>query len=161
MWASIHFGSQWIMSLGGFEVVSCAKNDALTVSKFITKQIFLCFGTFRALISDEGTHFINHIIYKLLTKFNVRYKVVTAYHWQTNGQAKVSNREIKSILEKVVNTSEKDWAQKLDEALWAYRAYRPYRIITFLSSIGCLMTDAWAKSREKMDGGCHKVVSSL
>ncbi|XP_038882266.1 uncharacterized protein LOC120073495 [Benincasa hispida] len=46
--------------------------------------------------------------------------VVSAYHLLTNGQAKVSNREIKFILEKVANTSRKDWAQRLDEALWAY-----------------------------------------
>ncbi|XP_074323761.1 uncharacterized protein LOC141660674 [Apium graveolens] len=44
-----------------------------------------------------------------------------AYHPQTNGQAKVANREIKRILEKVVSPSRKDWALKLDEAVWAYR----------------------------------------
>ncbi|MCI69112.1 putative protein NYNRIN-like, partial [Trifolium medium] len=40
---------------------------------------------------------------------------------QTNGQAEVSNREIKKILEKIVSTSRKDWSSKLDEALWTYR----------------------------------------
>ncbi|XP_047180158.1 uncharacterized protein LOC124846838 [Vigna umbellata] len=35
-------------------------------------------------------------------------------------QAKVSNREIKRILEKIVATSRKDWSHKLDDALWAY-----------------------------------------
>nr|GLL17124.1 uncharacterized protein LOC109116039 [Ipomoea trifida] len=41
------------------------------------------------------------------------------------GQVELSNREIKSILEKVVNPSRKDWATKLDDALWAYRtAYK-------------------------------------
>ena len=33
----------------------------------------------------------------------------------------MSNREIKSILEKTVNSSKKDWAKKIDDALWAYR----------------------------------------
>ena len=33
----------------------------------------------------------------------------------------VTNREIKGILEKVVNASRKDWAFKLDDALWANR----------------------------------------
>ena len=37
----------------------------------------------------------------------------------------MSNREIKNILEKIVNTSRKDWSLKLDDALWAYRiAYK-------------------------------------
>ncbi|KAL4318173.1 hypothetical protein GQ457_18G014840 [Hibiscus cannabinus] len=44
---------------------------------------------------------------------------------QTNGQAEVSNREIKLILEKVVNPNRKDWSLRLDDALWAYRtAYK-------------------------------------
>ncbi|KAJ8769335.1 hypothetical protein K2173_002539 [Erythroxylum novogranatense] len=40
---------------------------------------------------------------------------------RTNGQAEVSNREIKSILEKTVNPNRKDWTLRLDDALWAYR----------------------------------------
>ena len=44
-----------------------------------------------------------------------------AYHPQSNGQAKVSNREIKKILEKTVNVITKDWVNKIDDNLWAYR----------------------------------------
>ena len=33
----------------------------------------------------------------------------------------MSNREIKSILEKKVNSSKKDWAKKIDDELWAFR----------------------------------------
>ena len=40
---------------------------------------------------------------------------------QTNGQTKVLNREKMFILEKTVNISKKDWAEKIDDALWAYR----------------------------------------
>ncbi|GKF51990.1 DNA-directed DNA polymerase [Tanacetum coccineum] len=79
------------------------------------------FGTPRAIISDRGTHFFNRVMQALLKKYNVTHRVSTTCHPQTNGQAKVSNKEIKSILEKIVNPNCKDWSVKLDDALWAYR----------------------------------------
>ena len=48
-----------------------------------------------------------------------------AYHSQSNGQDEISNRDIKTILEKTVNASRKDWSATLNDALWAYRtAYK-------------------------------------
>ncbi|CAM8959649.1 unnamed protein product [Rhodiola kirilowii] len=60
-----------------------------------------------------------------LKRYHVHHRTSTAYHPQSNGQAEISNREIKRILEKMVKPGRKDWSQRLDEALWAYRtAYK-------------------------------------
>ncbi|CAM8959490.1 unnamed protein product [Rhodiola kirilowii] len=71
-----------------------------------------------------------------LKHYHVHHRTSTAYHPQTNGQAEISNREIKGILEKMVGPNRKDWSQRLDEALWAYRtAYKtpigtsPFRLV--------------------------------
>ncbi|KAJ9551837.1 LOW QUALITY PROTEIN: hypothetical protein OSB04_015882 [Centaurea solstitialis] len=116
---AVDYVSKWV------EAVACHSNDANTVVKFLHKNIFTRFGTPRALISDEGTHFVNKIMSAILAKYDIHHRVATAYHPQTNGLAELSNREIKSILEKVVKPHRKDWSIKLDDALWAYRtAYK-------------------------------------
>ena len=42
----------------------------------------------------------------LLRKYGMMHKVFTPYHPQTNGQAEVSNRELKQILEKNSSTKQ-------------------------------------------------------
>ncbi|XP_068503670.1 uncharacterized protein [Phaseolus vulgaris] len=77
---AVEYVSRWV------EAAATQKADAKTVIKFL-KEIF-----------SPG-----------LEHYGVRHKVATAYHPQTNGQAEVSNREIKKILEKTVSSSRKDW----------------------------------------------------
>ncbi|XP_075507442.1 uncharacterized protein LOC142544267 [Primulina tabacum] len=45
-------------------------------------------------------------------KYDVKHMVTLAYHPQANGQAEISNREIKQILGKTVRTNRKDWADQ-------------------------------------------------
>ena len=105
----------------GVEAIPTSTNDASVVVKFLRSHIFTRFGTPRALIIDGGTHFYNKLVDKVLQKYGVRHRTSLAYHSQVNGQAEVSNQEIKSILEKTANSSRKDWSKKIDDALWAYK----------------------------------------
>ncbi|GJZ61634.1 reverse transcriptase domain-containing protein [Tanacetum coccineum] len=110
-------------------------NDARVVVKFL-KGLFSRFGVPKALISDRETHFCNSQLEKALLRYGVTHRISTAYHPQTNGQTKVTNRAIKHILEKSVGYNPKDWSEKLNDALWAFRtAYKtptgctPFRMV--------------------------------
>ena len=118
------------------EAIACPKNDASIVVGFIQINILIKFGALRAIISDEGSHFANKVFAKLMNRYEIKHVMGLTYHPQSNEQAGISNREIKKILEKILNTIRKDWSIKLDNALWAYRtAYKtpigmsPYRIV--------------------------------
>ncbi|KAM1569366.1 hypothetical protein ACFX10_034490 [Malus domestica] len=116
---AVDYVSKWV------EAKATRTNDSRVVADFVKTNIFARFGMPRVLISDGGSHFCNRTIEALLKKYNVTHKVATPYHPQTSGQAEVSNREIKQILEKTVGPTRKDWSLRLNDALWAYRtAYK-------------------------------------
>eukprot|EP00257_Ricinus_communis_P026797 XP_025014211.1 uncharacterized protein LOC112535731 [Ricinus communis] len=99
---AVDYVSKWV------EAITTRTNDANIVCKFVKDNIFSRFGTPRVIISDGRTHFYNKAFSALLKKYGVTHRVATPYHPQTSGQVEVSNRQIKSILEKSVHPSIKD-----------------------------------------------------
>ncbi|CAN6583707.1 unnamed protein product [Malus baccata var. baccata] len=108
---AVDYVSKWV------EVKVTRTNDSKVVAYFIITNIFARFGMPRVIISDGGSHFCNRTIEALLRKYNVNHKVSTPYHPQTNGQAEVSNREIKA------NPREDHWANKEGLELTAIKKF--------------------------------------
>ena len=111
----VDYVSKWV------EAIPCKTNYHRVVLKFLKENVLSRFGVPKAIISDGGTHFCNKPFETLLAKYEVKHKVATPYHPQTSGQVELANREIKTILMKVVNSNRKDWSLKLLDSLWVYR----------------------------------------
>nr|GEV69774.1 DNA-directed DNA polymerase [Tanacetum cinerariifolium] len=103
---AVDYLSKWV------EAKALPINDARIVVKFL-KSLFARFRTSRVIISDRRTHFYNDKFAKVMSKYGVTHRLATAYHPQTSGQVKVSNRGLKRILERTVDENRTSWSDKL------------------------------------------------
>nr|GFB21490.1 reverse transcriptase domain-containing protein [Tanacetum cinerariifolium] len=75
----------------------------------------------KAIISDQGTHFCNDQFSRVMAKYGITHRLSTAYHPQTSGQVKVTNRGLKRILKRTVGENRALWSDKLKDALWTFQ----------------------------------------
>jgi hypothetical protein len=111
----VDYVSKWV------EAMPCRKASTEESIAMIKSMIFPRFSTPRILISDGGIHFTGKNFKKCLSKLGIEHRVSMAYNPQTNGQAKTSNRQLKSIINKTITKGGKNWSKKLNGALWAYQ----------------------------------------
>src|SRR5881398_1295404 len=93
---------------------------AKNVVEFIYKEIICRHGCPRVILSDRGTHFRNEIVDGLCEKFEIKHKLSSPYHPQTNGLVERFNRTLCEGLAKVTE-KENEWDKHIESVLFAYR----------------------------------------
>ena len=111
---AVDYMSKWV------EATSLSNNKWKSVTAFLKENIFSRFGTPRVIICYSGSHFCNKFFKGILKKYGVHHNVATPHYQQTSRQVEVSNREIKKILMKMLNTNRKYWSRRPYDSLWAY-----------------------------------------
>jgi hypothetical protein len=88
---------------------------------FIYEEIICRHGCPSKILSDQGTHFRNQIIEKLMEKFKIQHLFSTPYHPQTNGLVERFNRTLSESLAKLATDHIDNWDNYIAPILFAYR----------------------------------------
>ena len=124
------------------EAKALRDNTAASTTKFVYEHLWCRYGCPFELISDQGGHFLNHIIRDLTMHYAVVHKKSTPYYPQANVLAESTNKILQTILKKIVNENHTDWDDKLQSAVWAYRTtfkpniqFTPFRMAFGLKAV--------------------------
>ncbi|XP_060180738.1 uncharacterized protein LOC132610466 [Lycium barbarum] len=118
------------------EVVSLKEVKKENVANFIRVNIIYRFGIPRYILTDNGKPFDNKLMTKVCDRFGFKQRNSSMYYAAANGLAEAFNKTLCNLLKKVVSKSKRDWPERMEEALWAYRTtYRtpaqatPYSLV--------------------------------
>ena len=105
-----------IDSLSRFVVLRPLRDkSALTVAQALY-SCFVDFGFPKALVSDNGTEFVNQVVQALVNFFKVKHVTITPYNPRSNGAAERHVQESKKVLAKILDGELADWDVFLSSA---------------------------------------------
>jgi ribonuclease HI len=103
------------------EAIPLKEVKASDVVKFFKTHILYRFGTPQWIISDNGMAFKSSKVYALAEQFNIDWRFSSIYNPRANGLAEDFNKTLINIMKKTIDDNQRDWDNRLQEALWAYR----------------------------------------
>ncbi|XP_058070948.1 uncharacterized protein LOC131219985 [Magnolia sinica] len=108
---TVEYFTKWI------EAASYTTITASHVVKFMKNNIISRYGIPQAIITDNGTPFVNKRMSDFLDKFKIQCHQTSPYRPQMNGGVEAANKTIIRILKKMVKKYH-DWLEMLPYALW-------------------------------------------
>ena len=93
---------------------------AKSAAKFFIDRFILIRGAPERPITDNGTHFNNHLLRIITTSINISHSFSASYHPQTNGQVESFNATFVAQLAKYCDSEKSDWDLYLPSVVYAY-----------------------------------------
>ena len=105
-------------------------------------QIIARFGIPKVIIINHGSHFQNSMMTELTTMLGFRQEHSSSFYPQANGQVKVVNKTLKTILKCTINATRSNWHIMMYPALWAYQSnvkistgFSPFQLVHGVESV--------------------------
>src|SRR5947209_2459324 len=97
---------------------------AESVAKFFYEDIICRHGCPKEIVSDNGSAFISQLVEKLLQQHQIKHRLISPYHPQTNGLVERFNRTLCKAIAKYVQLVEEEWDKFIPSVLFAYRTMK-------------------------------------
>lgn len=107
--------SRWV------EAVPSKTLGADTVIKFLTREVIPRFGIPSEISSDNGSAFVQKVVKGILQKLQIKQRLGSVYHPQSQGMVERINATLKAKLRKICATTKLNWVDALPLALMSYR----------------------------------------
>lgn len=85
----------------------------LLYGKVHLQKIVTRFGIPIQITNDQRVHFVNHVIQAITMEFKIFHNLSNPYYPRVNGQAKLTNKVLVSIIYKSCGVEEEDWEERL------------------------------------------------
>ena len=95
--------------------------DGKIVALFLFNHVISRFGVLQAIVTDQGSHFQNHMMDELSAKLGFHHENSTPYYLRANGQVESINKVMKTMLCRMVGDHKSNWHLNLFFTIWAYR----------------------------------------
>jgi transposase InsO family protein len=115
-------------------IIPMKSASAISIANAFTENYICIYGAPKAVLTDQGSHFLNSLMTNIARKFKIKHFKTTAYHPQSNGSVERSHHVIWEYLKQFTNKY--DWDKYLAFAAFSYNTsvhegtrYTPYQLI--------------------------------
>jgi len=115
--------------------VPLQRAGAIDVANAFVNNFICVYGAPKALLTDQGTHFLNSLMRAIAKRFKISRYTTTAYRPQANGSIERSHHVLWEYLKQVVG-EKNDWDEYLSLACFSYNTsvhegtqYTPHELV--------------------------------
>jgi transposase InsO family protein len=119
-------GYSWVLTATDYftkwvEAIPTKSATEKVVMDFLEDRIITRFGVPSKIVTDNAKAFCSAEMSSFCFKYGIILSHASDYYPQGNGQAESSNKNLMTIVKKIVGENKKSWDSKIKHALWADR----------------------------------------
>ena len=112
---TVDYFTKWV------EAMPTLNNSGETAALFFFNHVVSRFCVPRAIVTDHGSHFRNHMMFELAAKLGLSHDSSTLYYLQAKGQVEPINKVLKRMMQRIIGVLKRSCHLILYSAVWPYR----------------------------------------